>query len=437
MVMKMKRIIPIFMILLLAAAVMAQGAGTTPDSILYGLDRAMESIKLAFTRNNEKRADLHLQNAEERLAEIQQMVQEKKTKYVDMLEEDREASIAEAQQEITKAAAKGQDTEALSAQVAEMTSKHLEILQSLLDKVPEESKVGIQNAIDKSARAQAPGAVVGEQPAPKNDAAKNQGKPETPAKGGQEKDTQTATQAVAQSPAQTQTGTLKMQITDKKPELDITKLQVTISQIQVHTAGNGGTSEEVCNEENITEELCDNETITVTIPDCINITSNEEACENITINETTIENCTNTTVVEENCTDMEVNQTQEVCENVTTIVEDCNDETTAGENWFTVAQGPKTFNLIELQGVKDLLGEKDLTAGKYTQIRLTVDSAELEIGGIKADIKIPSGKLKLVKNFNIEANKTTTLTLDFDAQTSVHQAGSKYNMKPTIKVIQE
>ncbi len=42
-------------------------AGTTPGNVFYGLDRAMESIRLAFTRDDIKKAELHLRFAEERL----------------------------------------------------------------------------------------------------------------------------------------------------------------------------------------------------------------------------------------------------------------------------------------------------------------------------------------------------------------------------------
>jgi len=50
-------------------------AGVSPDSALYGLDRAMESIQLALTFNNAKKSQLALGNAEERLAEIKAMIQ--------------------------------------------------------------------------------------------------------------------------------------------------------------------------------------------------------------------------------------------------------------------------------------------------------------------------------------------------------------------------
>ncbi len=67
-----------------------------------------------------------------------------------------------------------------------------------------------------------------------------------------------------------------------------------------------------------------------------------------------------------------------------------------------------------------------------------MDKALVTIDGTEHDLKIPSKKIKLIKPFDITANQTTTITLDFDAQKSIHAAGKdKYIMRPTIKVIQE
>jgi len=115
------------------------------------------------------------------------------------------------------------------------------------------------------------------------------------------------------------------------------------------------------------------------------------------------------------------------------------DENAANETgWFTVVKEEKTFDLIKIKDVKELIGSSDLKAGKYTQIRLNVNKALVTIDGTEHDLTIPSKTIKLVKPFNIVENQTTTLTLDFDAQESVKSAGKdKYVMNPTIKVIQE
>ena len=66
------------------------------------------------------------------------------------------------------------------------------------------------------------------------------------------------------------------------------------------------------------------------------------------------------------------------------------------------------------------------------------DKALVTINGTEYNLTIPSKTIKLIKGFNIDVNKTTTLTLDFDAQKSIHSsAKDKYIMRPTIKVIQD
>jgi hypothetical protein len=110
--------------------------------------------------------------------------------------------------------------------------------------------------------------------------------------------------------------------------------------------------------------------------------------------------------------------------------------------WLTIVNESQTFDLIALQNVSALLGEQNLTAGKYTQIRLTVESANITINrsGQREEqtLKIPSSKIKLIHPFTIVENETTVLTLDFLVDQSIHETGNgKFMLKPTIKIIQE
>jgi len=106
-------------------------------------------------------------------------------------------------------------------------------------------------------------------------------------------------------------------------------------------------------------------------------------------------------------------------------------------SWITVLEENKTFDLIKLINVSTLLGEKNLTAGKYTEIRLSIDKALITIDGVEYDLDVPSDKLKFTKGFTIEEGKTTTLTIDFDAKESIIATGKgDYKLKPTIKIIE-
>jgi len=109
---------------------------------------------------------------------------------------------------------------------------------------------------------------------------------------------------------------------------------------------------------------------------------------------------------------------------------------TDGGGWITVV-GSKTVDLIQVKGVNDLLGETSLAPDKYTQIRLSISSATAVIDGVSHTLTIPSGTLKFVHPFEIEDNKTTSLILDFNADSSIVKAGDKYILKPVVRISTE
>ncbi len=137
-------------------------------------------------------------------------------------------------------------------------------------------------------------------------------------------------------------------------------------------------------------------------------------------------------------------------------------------SWRSIQESieyPVTVNLLELvNGVRLDLGIVELPAGHHTQLRLIIGD-EAEQGTINIlsqthpyanyviidkdpgdafnpeihELKVPSGDktgIKIVGGYNIEANQTTELILDFDACRSVVQAGKsgQWLLKPTIKM---
>ncbi|MBA3064729.1 hypothetical protein FP803_04805, partial [Candidatus Woesearchaeota archaeon] len=81
---------------------------------------------------------------------------------------------------------------------------------------------------------------------------------------------ETQEQTIEDGTGELGTGMLLMQITDKKPEtLNITGLEITISDIKVHIAGAGGTTEETCTNETTIYEECTNQTIEEIVPVCV------------------------------------------------------------------------------------------------------------------------------------------------------------------------
>ncbi|MFA7227862.1 MAG: DUF4382 domain-containing protein [Melioribacteraceae bacterium] len=107
--------------------------------------------------------------------------------------------------------------------------------------------------------------------------------------------------------------------------------------------------------------------------------------------------------------------------------------------WVSVKSDPVTINLLNYNnGTKMLLGTKELPSGKYTQIRLIVQSANVLADGQRMNLTIPSGEIKLGPQFTIEDGLTYELVLDFDVARSIVITGPKnnptgYKLKPVVR----
>jgi len=359
------------------------------------LEKQRDSLRSLAKDKPEKATEIYSKAAEARLNRAKEKADGDEVEEVknEVEEFDKLANFGNEISQIAQGL--GKDTTTVDQLVARATTRHLEVLAEVYEKVPEQAKAAILSVIERAMEKSVKGRETAVESLKKKDALGDiseevpksvsdkipekikekigiKSEPETvgklkevaapatvsekateaPAKKTAEAATGevaapvTVPEVVAEAP--TGTGTLLMQITDAPPELNITKALVTISDVEVHLAGadEGG--------------------------------------------------------------------------------------------WFTVVEEAKTFDLIAIEDVKEFLGTAELSAGKYTQIRLNINEALVTINGTEYDLTIPSKTIKLVKSFNIEPNGTTTLTLDFDAQESIHSAGKdKYIMRPTIKVIQE
>ncbi len=128
--------------------------GITPDSPIYGLDKAVEGLELAFTFGEENKARVHYKFAKERLAEAEKMAVEDKPELAEEVMGDYEKELTETESEMEKAVARGKNVTQLAEHVATMTAKHLEVLQRVYDKVPEQAKAAIAHAMEVSVRKQ-------------------------------------------------------------------------------------------------------------------------------------------------------------------------------------------------------------------------------------------------------------------------------------------
>jgi hypothetical protein len=109
-------------------------------------------------------------------------------------------------------------------------------------------------------------------------------------------------------------------------------------------------------------------------------------------------------------------------------------------NWTTLKVQEETFNLLDLQnGLTMLLADGEIEAGTYTQLRMTVFSVVVDYDDVVgATAEVPSGKLKFVRPFTLEAGGTITLMVDIDATKSVvitgggKQDNTKVLFKPVV-----
>jgi len=177
-------------------------------------------------------------------------------------------------------------------------------------------------------------------------------------------------------------GYINILVMDAPPKNEVTAIMVTVSSISVHLAGA---------EETTTPPTTTTPTVTAT------------------------DTATSTSTA------------------TTTSTESSTDE----GRWINIPiSGPNPFNLLELQGINELLGTAQLEAGRYTQLRLEVSKIGVALdGGALQKATLPSGELKFVRPFDIIAGETTDVKLDFDAQKSVNVTGSgKVMVKPVVKL---
>lgn len=136
----------------------------------------------------------------------------------------------------------------------------------------------------------------------------------------------------------------------------------------------------------------------------------------------------------------------------------------SGAGWVTVpfagGASSRTCDLKKLETAQDILGVGPLPAGHYTQLRLVVSSAAIYFqnassgsacaptiaapAGTNARVDIPSGELKLNREFDLASNGGTTILLDFDGDQSVKltgngngrgNGGGRYIMTPVIGIV--
>lgn len=119
---------------------------------------------------------------------------------------------------------------------------------------------------------------------------------------------------------------------------------------------------------------------------------------------------------------------------------------------FTGGATSRTCDLTKLTTATDVLGAGALPPGHYTMLRLVVSTAAIYFdnpssgaacapliappAGRTAAVDIPSGEVRLNREFELTASNAKTILLDFDGDRSVRQTGNgRYMMTPVIAIV--
>ncbi len=117
-----------------------------------------------------------------------------------------------------------------------------------------------------------------------------------------------------------------------------------------------------------------------------------------------------------------------------------------GENeeengWYSIMDDSITVNLLDYQNGTVLdLGEVELEAGQYNQVRLMLgDNNTVVIDGETYDLTTPSAQqsgYKLLVNATVEEDQVYELVIDFDASQSIVKTGNgNYILKPVLRTV--
>ncbi|MFB6246025.1 MAG: S8 family serine peptidase [Candidatus Pacearchaeota archaeon] len=120
-------------------------ASAGPGSFAYGLDRAFESINLALTFNQTKKVQKRLDFAEERLAEAQVAAARDRLDRAQEAIENYEKTIEKAKETSEKSG-----NPKAEEMIENSRSKNSEALQKVYEKVPEQAKPSISEALNKT-----------------------------------------------------------------------------------------------------------------------------------------------------------------------------------------------------------------------------------------------------------------------------------------------
>jgi len=142
---------------IVVAALLVGGGATAyaaqesmPGDALYPLKLGTEQARLVLSRSDTSKAELYLTFANRRVEEMATLAERGRPEKVNIAANGYDGAIGMAIGKMEEARGKGLAIADISELVAEATLKHLEVLEGLLETVPDEAVPGIEKAIEVS-----------------------------------------------------------------------------------------------------------------------------------------------------------------------------------------------------------------------------------------------------------------------------------------------
>ena len=109
-------------------------------------------------------------------------------------------------------------------------------------------------------------------------------------------------------------------------------------------------------------------------------------------------------------------------------------------DWITVSEPNATYDFLDLvNGVSAELVNAFVDPGRYTQLRLVLaETNEIIFDGTSESLTVPSGTetgVKLSADLKLEGGETLTVTIIFDAATSVISTEQDYLLRPSFRLV--
>jgi len=141
------------MIVLVAGSAAAQEwRDALPGEALYEAKKRIERAELSAAGDPLEKASLHLQHADRRVNEMQEVAARGNTTSTANLADGYAEAMRRVENEIRRARNQGRDTSQALQEMGKATEKHSEVLTGLLDEVPEQAVPAIRHAREVSLR---------------------------------------------------------------------------------------------------------------------------------------------------------------------------------------------------------------------------------------------------------------------------------------------